>query len=75
MAPFPGPAPGEGYSGDSVANSLGDMLSGAAGSWRSVIVFAVTEVALLVWIRDSLLLNIVMLIHPVEAVRAWQAAL
>lgn len=69
-----------GYEGDSVANSLGDMLSGAVGLWlasrlglrRSVVLFAVTEAALLFWIRDSLLLTVVMLIHPVEAIKAWQ---
>jgi hypothetical protein len=71
-----------GYEGDSVANSLGDMLSGAVGAalaarlglWRSVALFVVVEAALLLAIRDSLLLNVVMLIHPVEAIRAWQLA-
>jgi hypothetical protein len=43
------------------------MLSGAVGLWlasrlglrKSVAVFVVTELILLVWVRDSLLLNIV----------------
>jgi hypothetical protein len=69
-----------GYEGDSVAHSLGDMLSGAVGVavaarlglWRSVALFVATEVALLMWMRDCLLLNIVMLFHPVEAIKTWQ---
>lgn len=68
------------YLGDTVANSLGDILSfvvGVAiarylGFWRSLGLFMVTEVVLVVWIRDSLLLNILMLLYPVDAVRAWQ---
>jgi hypothetical protein len=70
-----------GYQGDSVANSLGDIVSCAAGfllarrlGWRwSLALCAAVEVLLLVWIRDSLLLNVVMLLHPFEAVKAWQA--
>jgi hypothetical protein len=33
-----------------------------------------TEVALGAWIRDGLLLNVVMLIHPINAIKEWQAA-
>jgi hypothetical protein len=62
-----------GYEGDTIANSLGDILSFVIGFvlarrlgfWGSLALFLVTEAVLLVWIRDSLLLNIVMLIHPV----------
>jgi hypothetical protein len=71
----------QGYQGDTIANSLGDILSCAVGFelarrlglWASVALFAAIEALLLWWIRDSLLLNILMLIHPSDAVKAWQA--
>jgi hypothetical protein len=70
----------QGYSGDTIANSLGDILSCALGFllarrlgfWRSCLLFLATEAVLLVWIYDSLLLNVVMLIHPIDAIKAWQ---
>ncbi len=37
-------------------------------------VFIAVEVALAFWIRDGLLLNVVMLIYPIDAIEAWQAA-
>ena len=69
-----------GYQGDAILNSLGDIaacglgvgLARALGVRRTLVVVAVVELALLVWIRDSLLLNVVMLLHPLPAVRAWQ---
>ena len=32
----------------------------------------VTEVVLILWIKDSLLLGVLMLAYPVDAVKAWQ---
>ncbi|MGI8732817.1 MAG: DUF2585 family protein [Pyrinomonadaceae bacterium] len=69
-----------GYYGDSVFNSVGDILACMAGFLiaqrlglkRSVLVFVATEVVLLVWIRDSFLLEILMLIYPIDALKAWQ---
>ena len=69
-----------GYQGDTIVNSLGDILIcglgfGLAlylGFRRSLVLFVVTEVVLLLWIRDSLILNVVMLIYPIEAIKVWQ---
>ena len=71
-----------GYNGDSIFNSFGDILTCIAGfmiaQWlgfkRSVLVFIVTELVLILWIRDSLLLEIFMLIYPIESLKAWQMA-
>jgi hypothetical protein len=68
------------YLGDTVANSLGDILGFAfgfalarrLGLRASVALFMAAEVLLLFWIRDSLLLNVLMLIYPIDAIRAWQ---
>ena len=69
-----------GYFGDSVINSFADMLACLAGvllAWRlptmvTVAWVVAVEVILAIWIRDNLTLNIIMLIHPVDAIRAWQ---
>jgi uncharacterized protein DUF2585 len=69
-----------GYNGDSVFNSFGDILLCLAGFMiaqrlgfkRSVLVFVATELVLLIWIRDSLLLEILMLVYPIEALKGWQ---
>jgi hypothetical protein len=71
-----------GYHGDTVVNSAGDVLSCALGFllarrlglWRALAVFVAVEGMLAVRIRDSLLLNVAMLIYPIEAMEAWQAA-
>jgi len=71
---------GLGYEGDSIVNSIADivccgigfMLARYLGWRRSVILFVVTELVLLVWIRDNLTLNVLMLTCPIEAIKSWQ---
>ena len=71
-----------GYQGDTIVNSLADILlcgigfelARRLGFRRTLALFVVTEVALAVWIRDNLSLNVVMLVYPIEAVKEWQAA-
>ncbi len=70
-----------GYFGDTIVNSLGDIamcglgfvLPRYLGFGRSLALFVTVEVVLLFWIRDSLVLNILMLIYPVEWIKQWQA--
>jgi hypothetical protein len=71
-----------GYVGDSVLNSITDILMMAAGYWIaararvsiSVAAVVAIELALVLLVRDNLTLNIIMLIHPFDAIRAWQMA-
>jgi hypothetical protein len=71
-----------GYQGDTVVNSLADILlcglgfalARRLGFRRTVALFVLTEAALALWIRDNLSLNVLMLIYPIDAVKEWQAA-
>lgn len=69
------------YYGDSVFNSLADIgfmalgfwLASKLPAWASVALALAFELFTLAMIRDNLTLNIVMLVWPLEAIRAWQA--
>lgn len=71
----------QGYFGDSVVNSVGDMFAALGGflfAWRAPILASIVLVivfeALALWaIRDSLIFNIIQLIHPIDAIGAWQS--
>ena len=71
-----------GYTGDSVLNSLSDILMMTIGflfafrarPWVSVAAVIVMEVGCALWVRDNLTLNIIMLVHPIDAIKAWQMA-
>ncbi|WCT75391.1 DUF2585 domain-containing protein [Sphingomonas naphthae] len=70
-----------GYSGDSILNSLSDIACMMVGfvvarrlpAWGSVLLVVALELIALAAIRDNLALNVLMLVHPVDAVRVWQA--
>ena len=72
-----------GYAGDSLLNSLGDISSCGVGfllasrlpARLSVALFVLVEVGMLVAYRDCFLLNVVMLVYPIGAVRTWQVGL
>jgi hypothetical protein len=72
-----------GYSGDSVINSVSDVAFMALGFafarrvpvWLTIAVAIAFELIALWAIRDNLTLNVLMLLWPVEAIKAWQAAI
>ena len=71
------------YYGDAVINSVADigamivgfLLARVLPVWASIAIFILAEAVTIWFIRDGLLLNILMLVWPLDAVRAWQAAL
>lgn len=70
------------YFGDSIINSIADIFACASGFviayklkfWKSLVLFVATEIALLLTVRDSLIVNLIMLFYPIEAIKAWQMA-
>ena len=73
-------AAGVDYSGDSIVNSIGDIVAMMTGfliasrvpAWVSVVLLIATEVIVAMLIRDNLLLNIINLIHPIAWITKWQ---
>ena len=71
------------YYGDTVVNSLSDIAAMVAGfwmawkwpRWASAALAVAIELALAIIIRDNLTLNILMLIHPFDAIKRWQMGL
>ena len=68
------------YYGDSILNSIADIVCCGLGFWIaykirfwwSLALFLSTELILVLTIRDSLLINILMLVYPIEALKQWQ---
>ena len=71
------------YYGDSILNSLSDICAMIVGFWLASVLPVALTVAIAVffelftgyYIRDNLTLNVLMLLHPIDAVKAWQSSL
>ncbi|HXJ00080.1 MAG TPA: DUF2585 family protein [Micropepsaceae bacterium] len=72
----------QGYSGDSIVNSVMDSLSMAFGFvlarrlplWSTVALAVGMEVVVAYFIRDNLTLNVLNLLYPLDFVHRWQSA-
>jgi hypothetical protein len=68
------------YYGDSVINSVSDVIAMAVGFyaasrlpvWLTIVLALAMELAVGTIIRDNLALNIIMLLHPLDAIKTWQ---
>ncbi|MCC7373076.1 MAG: DUF2585 family protein [Verrucomicrobiales bacterium] len=71
-----------GYEGDSILNSISDVIMMSLGflaawrwrPWITATVLVAMELGCALWVRDNLTLNVIMLIRPIEAIKAWQSA-
>jgi len=69
------------YYGDSVVNATMDILAMAVGFWLARVIPVWASVALVIGfevltaivIRDGLILNVIMLLWPLEAILEWQS--
>lgn len=69
------------YVGDSIVNSLGDTLAMIVGvllaallpAWATLGLAIAGELALAFIIRDNLVLNVLMLVWPIDVIKQWQS--
>ncbi len=70
------------YYGDSILNSVFDLMFCVGGFflarklpvWMTILLALTMEAFVGYYIRDNLILNIIMLIYPLDAIKEWQSA-
>jgi hypothetical protein len=68
------------YYGDSVLNSIADIVAMMAGFWLASAAPVAISIGLTIamelfvgfMIRDNLTLNVIMLLYPLDAIKRWQ---
>jgi hypothetical protein len=68
------------YRGDTILNSMSDIVCAILGFvlaarlpvWATLALFVAIELISLALIRDNLTLNVLMLLHPIPAIKHWQ---
>ena len=73
----------QGYMGDSILNSLCDILMMSLGFliaryskiWVTISLIITMELGCLFWVRDNLTLNVIMLVYPSQSIKSWQSGL
>ncbi len=68
------------YFGDSIGNSLGDLtacmlgfiLAARAPRRVTLLLYLLVEAVMIATIRDSLTLNVIMLLYPIDGIKEWQ---
>lgn len=68
------------YFGDSIVNSMCDIFAAMVGFLIAkrlpvpvtIAIFILVEVVMAVMVRDNLTMNVIMLVHPIEALKTWQ---
>ena len=68
------------YFGDSILNSMADIgfmivgffLASRLPVWASILIFVAAELIVGYFIRDGLILNVIMLLSPQDWIREWQ---
>jgi hypothetical protein len=71
------------YFGDSILNSVSDTVAMVFGFWLAATLPVAATIGLAIgfelftgtMIRDNLLLNVIMLTYPIDAIKAWQSAI
>lgn len=69
-----------GYTGDSILNSMADIVFCSMGfviahmlGWKKTLaLFLMVELSMILLLKDSLMINVIMLLYPLKAIKEWQ---